>query len=188
MFAAQTFGATPDILCMGKGMSSGYAPLAGIAIRDSIAEAFLGNENEGVEFAHGHTYGGNPVSSAAGLACLTEILEQKLCDRAEAMGSYLRQKLQRVAHLGVVGDIRGKGLLIGIEFVRDPTTKEPFPDRLQFGVQVGREALQRGLLLRFDPHWIAIAPPLTIREEEIDLLADILADSIRTVLSEIKRC
>ncbi|NLG27205.1 MAG: aspartate aminotransferase family protein [Chloroflexi bacterium] len=180
MFAAQTFGVTPDILCMGKGMSSGYAPLAAIAFGDRVAAAFWGEE--GTEFAHGHTFGGNPLSSTAGLVSIREIIDRDLCRRARAVGAYLRQRLAHIEALGVVGEIRGKGLLLGIEFVRDLATKAQFDNR--FGVCVGKRALQKGLLLRFDPHWIAFAPPLIITEEQIDLAVEILADSIREELRE----
>ena len=182
MFAAQTFNTLPDILCMGKGMSSGYAPLAAIAFRDHVAAAFWGEEDDQVDFAHGHTYGGNPVSCAAGLASIAEIEEQDLPRRARELGAYLWSKLESVRELGVVGEIRGKGLLIAIEFVRDPATKEKFSPELKFGVKVGERALENGLLLRFDPDWIAFAPPLVISEEELDHMVDIFTRSVREVL------
>jgi adenosylmethionine-8-amino-7-oxononanoate aminotransferase len=104
MFASQTFGVTPDIMCMGKGMSSGYIPLAGIAFRDHIAQAFLGRKEDEVEFSHGHTYGGNPLAAATGLACLNEIVERDLCARAREMGDYFRGRLESLKDLGIVGE------------------------------------------------------------------------------------
>ena len=178
MFAAHTFGVTPDILCMGKGMSSGYAPLSATAYCDRVAQAFWGDE--GVEFSHGHTYAGNPISCMAGLLSIREIMERELCDRAGQMGAFLRQELERLRPLGVVGDIRGKGLLLGVEFVQDTATREPFDGR--FGVSVGRRALKKGLLLRFDPRWIALAPPLIIEEPELRAAVDILGESIQDEL------
>ena len=186
MFAAQTFEAAPDILCMGKGMSSGYVPLAGIAFRDSIAAAFLGKEEDEVEFSHGHTYGGNPLAAAAGLANLAEIRDRDLCARARETGGYVRQRLEDLRELGIVGDIRGCGLLAGVEFVADPETRTPFDPSLKFGVEVGRTALGKGLLTRFDPGWIALAPPLVITREETDRMLDVLSDSIREVVKKIR--
>ncbi len=186
MFAAQTFDTTPDILCMGKGMSSGYVPLAGIAFRDTIAAAFLGKEEDEVEFSHGHTYGGNPLAAAAGLANLAEIEERDLCTRSRDMGVYLRQRLGQLREFGIVGDIRGCGLLAGVEFVKDPDTRAPFDPSVKFGVEVGRAALERGLLTRFDPNWIALAPPLVITREETDLMLDMLWDSVRETLNRIR--
>ena len=186
MFAAQTYEVTPDILCMGKGISSGYAPLSAIAYRDSVAQAFWGEEQEGIEFAHGHTYGGNPISSTAGIASISEIIDRDLCARSRTMGRLLREKLQKVTELGIVGEIRGKGLLTAIELVRDPLKKEPFGQGIEFGVKVGKKALEKGLLLRFDPHWIAIAPPLIVTEEQLEMIVDILTQSLKEVLSELK--
>lgn len=186
MFAAQTFEVTPDILCMGKGMSSGYMPLAGIAFRDSIASAFLGSEEDNIEFSHGHTYGGNPLAAAAGLANLNEIESRELCAQSGKMGVYLRQELEKLRDFEIVGDIRGCGLLAGVEFVKDPETREPFDPSLKFGIEVGRAALEKGLLTRFDPNWIALAPPLVINREEIDLLLNILKDSIVETLKKVR--
>jgi len=184
MFAAQTFDTLPDILCMGKGMSGGYAPLAGIAFRDHIAAAFWGPPDEHVEFAHGHTYAGNPIASAAGLACIAEIEERNLCSRACLLGVHLRSRItEEIGGLGVVGEMRGKGLLIGIEFVRHTATKEPFPSEIQFGLQVGRTALKKGLILRCEPDWVAFAPPLIATEDEVDEMVAIFAESVREVVA-----
>ena len=80
------------------------------------------------------------------------------------MGAHLVQRLEGLRPLGIVGDIRGKGLMIGVELVEDPATKQPFPPETKFGLRIGKRALQNGLLLRFDPHWIAFGPPLIVTE------------------------
>jgi adenosylmethionine-8-amino-7-oxononanoate aminotransferase len=183
LFAANTFGVTPDILCCGKGMSSGYAPLAAAMVSDRVAQTFWGAP--GTEFAHGHTYAGNPVASAAGLASVREILERQLPENARRVGAYLVQKLERLRPLGIVGDIRGKGLMIGVEFVEDPATKRPFPADTKLGLRIGKQALRNGLLLRFDPNWIAFGPPLIVTETDIDQMVEILEVSTREVLREL---
>ena len=183
LFAADTFDVVPDILCCGKGMSSGYAPLAAAVVRQPIAEVFWGKP--GTEFAHGHTYAGNPVASAAGLASIGEILERKLPENARKVGAHLVQRLEGLRPLGIIGEIRGKGLMIGVELVRDPTTKTPFPPDVQIGVRIGKRALANGLLIRFDPHWIAFGPPLVVTDAEIDQMVAILEQSIREVLGEL---
>ena len=181
MFAAQTYGVSPDILCMGKGMSSGYAPLAGIAIREEIAKAFWGPAEAKVEFSHAHTYEGNPLSCAAGLANLREILGRKLVENSKAMGEYLRKKLQdRIFPLGLVGDMRGSGLMVALELVKDKKTRERFDPPL--GRKIASAARKNGLILRIDPHWIGLAPPLIISSSEVDEIVDILERSIREVL------
>ncbi len=182
MFAAQTFGTTPDIICMGKGMASGYAPIGGIAFSDKIADSFLGNEEEQVQFNHGHTFGGNPLSCAAAIANIGEIRERDLPHKARERGARVIKRLQELDDLGVIGDIRGKGLIIGSEFVRDRKTKEQFEERLRFGVQVGKTALQKGLILRYDPNWIAFAPPLIIENDEVDTMMNTFSESLEQVL------
>lgn len=180
MFAAQTFGVTPDILCMGKGMGSGYTPLAAIAFQNKSAEAFWGEK--GREFCEGHTYGANALSSAVGIACISEIQERKLCERAQRLGGYLRNKLEELKEFGVIGDIRGKGLLIGVEFVKNPKTNEPFGKEIEFGIKVGKIALKKGLLIRYATDWVAFAPPLIISEQEIDQMVKVFKDSLKEAL------
>src|SRR5437660_5521037 len=139
MFAAETFGVTPDVLCVGKGLGGGYAPVSAMMCRRPIADAFWGPVAENPGFVEGHTFEGNPISCAAGLAVLREIVEYDLCGNARNQGARLRTGFERLAKKhGVIGDIRGKGLFQGIEFVRDPATKEPFAANVAFGVRVGR--------------------------------------------------
>jgi len=179
MFAAQTFGVLPDVLCMGKGLGGGYGPLAAIAFRDRVAAAFWGEDAENVEFSHGNTFGGNPLSSAAGVACIQEILDRDLCANARRQGEYLRGRLAELADLNVITDVRGKGLLIGVGLAQDAAAGVPFPADRRFGQKVAKRALAKGLILRADPDWIALAPPLVITQDEADLLFDIFADSVR---------
>jgi adenosylmethionine-8-amino-7-oxononanoate aminotransferase len=187
LFAAETFGVTPDVLCIAKGLAGGYAPLSAMICRQSIADAFWGPIAENPGFVEGHTFEGNPISCAAGLAVLREIIERDLCRNARNQGERLRAGLQRLAQKhGVIGDIRGKGLFQGIEFVRDPPTKEPFPAQTAFGVRVGRRALENGLLCRFDPHWLAFGPPLITTAEQIDEMVAILDRSIGEVLATVR--
>ncbi len=186
MFAAQTFGVTPDILCMGKGISSGYTPMSAIAFSDKVASAFWGEPEEGIEFAHGHTYGGNPLSAATALEVIDIMLEQDLPGRAREMGAYLRHRLENLSRFGIVGEVRGKGLLLGVELVKNPVTKEAWPENLQIGLQIGNECIAGGLIIRFDPDWIAMAPPLIISEDEIDEMMAILESSVETVLERNK--
>jgi adenosylmethionine-8-amino-7-oxononanoate aminotransferase len=187
MFAAQTFGVTPDVICTGKGMSGGYVPLSAMICRESIADVFWGPISENPGFVEGHTNEGNPISCAAGLAVLREIIENDLCANARVQGARLRAALERLAKkYGVIGDIRGKGLFLGIEFVKNPATKERFPPNMAFGVQVGRRALENGLLTRFDPHWLAVGPALNITAEHIDEIVALLDRSMGEVLNSLK--
>ncbi|MHC5541792.1 aminotransferase family protein, partial [Singulisphaera rosea] len=186
MFAAETFGVTPDILCTAKGLSGGYAPISAMICRQPIADVFWGPISENPGFVEGHTFEGNPISCAVGIAVLREIVEKDLCGNARTQGEHLRRRFEELAEKhGIIGDIRGKGLLQAIEFVRNPATKEQFPADIAFGVRVGRRALEQGLLCRFDPHWIAFGPALVVTEEQIDEMIAILDRCIGEVLGEL---
>jgi 4-aminobutyrate aminotransferase-like enzyme len=154
--------------------------------RQSIADAFWGPVAKNPGFVEGHTFEGNPISCAAGLAVLQEIIERDLCANARSQGARLRLGLERLQEkYPVIGDIRGKGLFMGIEFVRDRETKESFPPAVSIGVQIGRRALENGLLTRFDPNWLALGPPLTVNGEQIDEMVAILDRSMAETLSKL---
>ena len=184
-FAAHTFHTTPDIICMGKGMGSGYAPLSGAAISDRLYfGAFWGEEEQNIHFAHGHTFGANPLSAAAGLACVEVIEKEKLIENGRRTGNYLRQRLAReIGELGILGEVRGKGCLIGIEFVQNPRTKEHFSPTRMFGKHLQRRLVEKGLILRCDPDWIALAPPLITTQPQMDEIVGILMEALREELA-----
>ena len=188
MFAAETFGVTPDVVCIAKGLSGGYAPLSAMICRRPIADAFWGPIAENPGFVEGHTFEGNPIACAStGIAVLREILERDLLQNAPDPRAYgSRAGFEALARkYPVIGDVRGKGLFQAVEFVRDRATKTRFPDAMAFGVQVGRRALEHGLLCRFDPHWLAFGPPLIVDAEQIGEMVALLDRSLGEVLSEI---
>jgi adenosylmethionine-8-amino-7-oxononanoate aminotransferase len=184
MFAAQTFGVTPDVICTGKGMSGGFIPLSAMICRQPIADVFWGPIDKNPGFVEGHTWEGGPVACAAGVAIIEEILERDLCANSRAQGARLRAGFEHLSgKYDVIGDLRGKALFQAMEFVADRRTKARLPASPGFGVQVGRRALELGLLCRFDPHWIAFGPPLTVTAEQIDEMVAILDRSIGDTLS-----
>jgi adenosylmethionine-8-amino-7-oxononanoate aminotransferase len=186
MFAAETFGVTPDVICTGKGLSGGYVPISAMIVRRPIADAFWGPVATNPGFVEGHTNEGHPVACAAAIAVLQEILERDLCGNARVQGARLRAGFERLAEkYGVIGDIRGKGLFMGIEFVQDCKTKQQFAPGVNFGLRVGKRALHNGLLCRFDPHWLAFGPPLVSTAEQIDEMLAVLERSLEEVLEEI---
>jgi adenosylmethionine-8-amino-7-oxononanoate aminotransferase len=185
MFAADYYGVVPDAICCGKGMSSGYAPLAAVLFKDSIQQAFLGEAEEHVEFRHGHTFGGQPLAAAAGVANIHQLLERKLVENSRQMGSYLRGKLEAMyAKYPIVGEVRGLGLLQGMEFVKDRATKEPFGEP-QPGKVIERLARERGLILRCGNEFVALAPPLIVGEAEIDQMCAILDECVGLAQREL---
>ena len=183
MFAAETFGVTPDVLCIGKGLGGGYAPVSAMICRRPIADVFWGPAATNPGFVEGHTFEGNPISCAAAIAVLQEIQERDLLANAREQGARLRRGLEALStKYDIIGDIRGRGLFYGIEFVRDRATKQPFSAETALGTRIGRRALELGLLCRFDPHWLAFGPPLTVTSGEIDELLAILETSIADTL------
>jgi adenosylmethionine-8-amino-7-oxononanoate aminotransferase len=182
MFAAQAYGVTPDILCVGKGISSGAVPLGAMIAREDLAEAFRGSSSENNFFAHGHTFAGNPLACAVGNAVIEEILEQDLCAKAERLGDYLRKKLESLKQYGVVREVRGIGTLLGVELVRDTQRMVPFPE---LGLALKKTAIRNGLILRVDPTWFAVAPPLIAEEKDLDEMFALLEQSLREALGEV---
>lgn len=187
MFASEYYHAAPDITCCGKGMSGGYAPLAAILIRDRIARAFYGEQSEGVQFHHGHTFGGNPVACAAGVAVLSEFLARDIVENARRRGERLREKLDAMAKRHcIIGEVRGAGLLQGIELVRDRASKEPFPPGVRPGKAIERAAQARGLLLRCGNDFVAFAPPLVVSDDDIDQMTGLLDACLTAVTPELE--
>ena len=182
MFAAQKYGVTPDIICCGKGISSGMVPLGAMIAREDMADAFYGLPEEDLQFAHGHTFAGNPLASAVGIAVLDEIVENQLTNKAQWLGEYLFEKLQNLMSLGVIREIRGKGILRGIELVRDTQTMEPFP---KLGAALKACALKNGLILRVDPSWFAVAPPLIAEKSDIDDMCERIEKSLVDALEMV---
>ena len=180
MFAADTFGVLPDLICLGKGISGGYSPLAALMCRKHIADAFWGDPAVNPGFVEGHTFEGNPIASIAGLAVLDEIMERDLIGNARRMGERLRAGLERLRRHRIVGPIRGKGLFLGFDLVADADNRRLDPP---LGQAIGRRALANGLLTRFDPHWIAVGPPLVIEPQHVDEIIAKLDRSIEEVLS-----
>jgi adenosylmethionine-8-amino-7-oxononanoate aminotransferase len=187
MFASQYFDAVPDITCCGKGMSGGYAPLAAILIRDRIADAFYGEADDNVQFHHGHTYAGNPVACAAGVAAVTQLVERDLVGNARRQGERLRKHLADLAErYPLIGDVRGAGLLQGVEFVQDRASKTPFPPNVRPGKLVERAARERGLILRCGNEFATLAPPLVVTAQDIDEMCGILGESIAAAQKSLR--
>ena len=179
MFAAHTFGVTPDIICGSKGLSSGAIPLGALMAREGMGEYFY---EPGENFAHGHTYAGHPLACAVGIAVVDEIVERGLDAHAREMGNYLAAKLEGLKSLGVVREVRGKGLLRGVELVKDTSSLEPFPE---LGRALKKTALQNGVILRVDPSWFAVVPALIIDKPQVDELFDLVEQSLKDALDQV---
>jgi adenosylmethionine-8-amino-7-oxononanoate aminotransferase len=187
-FALEHWDVAPDILVTAKGLSSGYAPLGAVLVSKRVASAIADGSGA---FLHGFTYNSHPISLAAGRAVLTRVQEQELVQAAdsESRGSTaatLRQALERLRDAKAVGDVRGIGLLWGVEFVADKTTKRPFAPELNFAGRVAQAAVNRGLLVYpmqgcvdgVSGDHVLITPPAVITTEQIDWAVKQLREAI----------
>jgi len=186
LFCSEQYGVAPDIICCGKGMSGGYAPLSAVLMTERVGAAFWGEPEALVQYHAGHTFAANPVACAAGVAAIRQLTAGGVLERSVPVGQHLRRGLLAVAaRHQVVGDVRGRGMLLGLEFVRDQTTRERFPDDVAFGTRVAAAARKRGLLLRASPWFTAVGPPLTTTMAEADQLCSILDEAIAEVSAEV---
>lgn len=174
MFACEHEGVTPDVLCLAKGITGGYLPLAATLTTEAVYSAFHATASEGKAFQHGHTYGGNPLGAAAALATLRVFEEERTLEAMAPKCDLLDRWLARFADLPHVGDVRRRGLMAGIELVRDRASKAEFPWSRQMGASICRRARDFGLIVRPLGDVLVVIPPLSISEAQIDQMMDVL--------------
>jgi len=184
MFACEHESVSPDFLCLAKGLTGGYLPLAATLTTDEIYRAFLGRYEDSKSFFHGHTYSGNPLGAAAAIATLDVFEEEKTLENVQPKIVRLSEQLERIAEHAHVGDVRQHGLIAGIELVRDRQTKEPFPWAEKRGIRVCQHALTEGVWLRPLGNVIVIMPPLAISPDELDRICDAVEHGIEAVTRE----
>jgi len=178
MFACELEGITPDILTCGKGLTGGYLPISATLTTNTIYEAFLGTYEEQKTFFHGHSYTGNPLGCAVALANLDLFEKKQLINHVEEISAFIEKSLRNFYDLQHVGDIRQKGVMIGIELVLSKETKEPFHWNDRVGVQVTKRAKELGLLTRPLGNVIVFMPPLASTKSELEEMLNILYKAI----------
>jgi len=178
MFAVEQEGVRPDFLCLAKGLSGGYLPLAATLTTDRVHEAFLGEFDSARTFFHGHTFTGNPLACAAALASLRLFETDGVLERVRRTAEALRPKLEAIAELPHVGDVRQRGLMVGVELVRDRRTKEPYGYGERIGHRVCFALRRRGILLRPLGAVVVMMPPLSLTEAEAVRLGDAVREAI----------
>ena len=178
MFACEHEGVSPDLLCLAKGITGGYLPLAATLATDEVYQAFLGAYEEFKTFFHGHTYTGNPLGAAVGLASLDIFAKDRVLAGLPAKTAQVAGRLEKMAEHPHVGDIRQRGLMAGIELVADKSTREPFPLERRVGHRVILAARKLGAILRPLGDVIVLLPPLCISAGELDTLCDITQEAI----------
>jgi len=191
LFASEQEGIAPDIVTVAKGLGAGYEPIGAMLCTATIHDAIA--KGSGF-FQHGHTYLGHPLSCAAADAVLTTLLSEELPQRAKKQGRYLMSRLHdALGNHPHVGDIRGRGLFVGVEFVADRDSKAPFDPSLRLAATLKRHAFDAGLICypmkgtvdgQRGDH-VLLAPPFIISEREIDELVTILAGALETSLASV---
>ena len=183
--AMEYWGIEPDIVTLGKGLGGGYTPLGAVVASEKIYHVY---KNTWGKFHHGYTYQGNPISCAVGLAVNKFIRKNRLFEKVTPKGIYLREQLEKLAsRYSIIGDIRGTGLLYGLELVKDKTEKLSFDKSEEAAEKIKSTALSEGLILYtgvggtadiIPRDYLIIAPPFTISEKEIDQLVGILDSAL----------
>jgi len=178
MFSIDDWGVVPDMICAAKGMSAGYSPLGAVIAKQEIYDTF--KKGSGI-FVHGHTYGGNPLSAAVALAVVKTLIADNIVDNSRIIGDYLLAQLQeKLLPFSFVGDVRGKGLMLGVEIVRDKVTKEPFPAAMAMAEKLTVTLMKHGIIVYpgtgnadgENGDQFLLAPPLIITKDQTDELIE----------------
>jgi taurine-pyruvate aminotransferase len=185
MFAHQHYGVSPDIIAVAKGISSAYLPIAATVVKNSVFRSFYGDPGENRQIAQVNTFGGHAVAAAVAVRNIEIMEAERLVDRAAEIGAYLIDGLRNLLSHKIVGDVRGKGLLLGVELVQDRTTKEPVSAAditkivdfcRDHGLIVGRGGGGR----RYG-NTITLCPPLVVTRSECDRIVDTLDRALATL-------
>ncbi|GIU81289.1 MAG: adenosylmethionine--8-amino-7-oxononanoate transaminase [Acidobacteria bacterium] len=185
MFACDIEKITPDLMCLGKGISGGYLPIGATLATEKVFEAFLGEVDSGKTFFHGHSYAGNPLGAAVSLVNL-DLLEElmpQMPEKIEKLSSWL----QPIADEPFVGEVRQAGFMVGIELVKDKKTKEGFAYRDQAGWKVADMARNNGLLVRPIGNVLIFMPPLVSTLDELEDMVQILCEAFRASRDELAK-
>ncbi len=187
MFGCRGWGVKPDIVCLAKGISSGYVPLGATVFNARVVEAFERNNDFTGAIMHGYTYSGHPVACAAAIANLGIVRSEDLPANAATMGEYLLSELkpfeQRFAR---VGEVRGKGLMVALDLVRDKGTREPIDPADDYAHQVAEVARAEGALVRPVGSKIILSPPLVLEREHVDAIVAALEAGFAKIDSEVR--
>jgi 4-aminobutyrate---pyruvate transaminase len=172
MFGCQAFGLQPDMIVVGKALSSGYQPISALMVNERVFSALATESDRLGTFGHGFTYSGHPVPAAVALETLNLYQERDILSHVRAVAPLFQSGVRRLARYPIVGEVRGMGLIAGIELVQDKDTRQNFDASVRAAMQVELACLEEGLIVRAIGETVAIAPPLIITAEQVaDLLA-----------------
>ena len=185
LFACEQEDVVPDLLCLAKGLTGGYLPLAATLTNETIYAAFYGRAIDGKTFYHGHTFGGNPLGAAVALASLQVFEDEATLDNLRPKIAYLAKWLAEMAEHPAVGDVRQRGLMAGVEIVANKATKAPFPSELGLGADICRRARAHGLIIRPLGDVLVIMPPLSITIEQLETMLFAIRQSLDEALQGV---
>jgi adenosylmethionine-8-amino-7-oxononanoate aminotransferase len=180
-FGLEHWNIQPDIMSFAKGITSGYLPLGGIGVSDRVYKVMAEAPPER-RWMHAYTYSSHPTCCAVALVTLDIIEREGLVEAAARKGKKLLSGLKQLSSLESVGDVRGLGLMCGVEFVEDKATKRPFPSARKIGSRVLQECFRRGLVSRIKDDIYLLAPPFIVTDSEIDRIVNILGEAIPAAL------
>ena len=187
MFASEDeFGIVPDIIVSAKGLTSGYIPLSAIVFSDAIHDV-INDATADDWFTHGYTYTGHPVACAVALKNIEIIEREDLCGNAARVGDYLEKRLAELSAYPIVGDVRGRRLMMCVEYVADKKTKAKLPDEVNISKRISNECEANGLLVRPLGHLDVLSPPLIMTAKEVDFVVDTLGAAIKKATDELTR-
>jgi adenosylmethionine-8-amino-7-oxononanoate aminotransferase len=182
MFACEHAAVTPDILCLAKGITGGYLPLAATLTTEKVFSAFLGEYKEFKTFFHGHTYTGNPLGCAVAMANLEIFARESIVEKMQPRIAHLQERLRKeFLPLAHVSDVRQWGYMVGIELIEDKANRKSYPAEQRIGHRVIGEARKRSVMIRPLGDVIILMPPLSITDHELTTLLDVVYDCILTV-------
>jgi adenosylmethionine-8-amino-7-oxononanoate aminotransferase len=179
LFCATTLGVTPDLLCIAKGLTGGYLPLAATLATEGIFESFLGPPELGRTFFHGHTYTGNALGAAVALAALDILADPPFLAGVKERAEELARRLETLRSSPLVGEVRSFGLAAGIDLWRDAAAREPFRPGDRAGIRVCRRARERGVFLRPLGDTLVLMPPLSTTSDELSMLVEAVDHALR---------
>ncbi|HEX4765985.1 MAG TPA: aminotransferase [Lichenihabitans sp.] len=187
-FGSHLYGMEPDLVTVAKGLTSAYFPLSAAIVGDKVCKVMEDNADRIGAFSHGYTYSGHPIGAAAANAVLDIVEKEDLAGKARDTGAYMQSRMKAAfAQVPIVGEVRGVGMLAGIEFVADRERKTRFEPGLKVGARISKAARDRGLIARAMPHGdiLGFAPPLVTTRAEVDEIVDIAEKAVRQVMDEL---
>jgi 4-aminobutyrate--pyruvate transaminase len=181
-WGSQTYDIVPDLLTTAKALSASYLPISAVLVNERVYQVMRSQSEKIGTFGHGYTYGGHPIAASVALEAIRIYEERDIVVHAREVGARLQKRLRQLEQHPLVGEVRGVGLIAGVEVVRDKETREAFDPKLKVGAEVSRRAQEHGLVVRALGDSLVFTPPLIITEPQIDMIADRFAKALDDTL------